>query len=84
MTKRMSYTVGFKLKAIELAEATSNRNVGKELGINESLCGIGGRKKRNKSNYQEQCNLYSVKNLQSFLIYLYSCATYTPVNTVVR
>ena len=39
MTKRMSYTciVGFKLKAVELAEATSNRNAGKELGINEKL-----------------------------------------------
>ena len=31
MTKRTTYTVGFKLKAIELAEATSNRNAGKEL-----------------------------------------------------
>ena len=37
MTKRMSYTVCFKLKAVELAEATSNRNAGKELGINEKL-----------------------------------------------
>ena len=38
MTKRMSYTVGFKLKTIELAEATSNRNARKELGINEKAC----------------------------------------------
>ena len=29
--------VSFKLKAIELAEATSNRNAGKQLGINEKL-----------------------------------------------
>ena len=28
----LQYTVGFKHKAIELAEATSNRNAGKELG----------------------------------------------------
>ena len=33
----MSNTVHFKLKVIELAEATSNRNAGKELGINEKL-----------------------------------------------
>ena len=33
----MSNTVCFKLKVIELAEATSNRNAGKELGINEKL-----------------------------------------------
>ena len=33
----VKYTVGFKLKTIELAEATSNRNAGKELGINEKL-----------------------------------------------
>ena len=33
----MSYTVGFKLKAVELAEAISNRNAGKESGINEKL-----------------------------------------------
>ena len=37
MTKRISYTVRFKLKVVELAEATSNRNAGKELGINEKL-----------------------------------------------
>ena len=37
MTKQMSYTVGFMLKAIELAEATINMNAGKELGINEKL-----------------------------------------------
>ena len=37
MTKRMNYTVGFKLKAIELAVATSNRNAAKELEINEKL-----------------------------------------------
>ena len=37
MTKRTSYTVGFKLKAVKLAETTSNRNAGKELGINEKL-----------------------------------------------
>ena len=37
MTKRMSYTDSFKHKAVELAEATSNRNAGKELGINEKL-----------------------------------------------
>ena len=44
MTKRMSYTDGFKRntdgfkhKTVELAEATSNRNAGKELGINEKL-----------------------------------------------
>ena len=35
MTKLMSYIFGFKLEAIELAEATSNRDAGKELGINE-------------------------------------------------
>ena len=33
----MSYTDGFKRKTVELAEATSNRNAGKELGINEKL-----------------------------------------------
>ena len=36
MTKQMSYTVGFKLKSVELAEANSNignRNAGKELGM---------------------------------------------------
>ena len=78
MTKRMSYTVGFKLKAIELAEATSNRNVGRELEINESLCGIGGRKKRNKSNYQEQCDLYSVK------VFFTKVYTYTHVRLILR
>ena len=36
----MSYTVGFELKAIELAEATSNRNAG-------GMCRIGRRKRRN-------------------------------------
>ena len=50
MTKRMSYTVGFKFKAIELAEA-SNRNAGKELGINEKLV-QDWRKK--KTDYEEQ------------------------------
>ena len=29
----MSYAVGFKLKVVELAEATSNRNAGKELVV---------------------------------------------------
>ena len=33
----MSYTVCFKLKAVELAEATSNRNAAKELGIKKKL-----------------------------------------------
>ena len=33
MTKRMSYTVSLKLKAVELAEANSNRNAGKDLGM---------------------------------------------------
>ena len=37
MTKQLSYIFGFKLKAVELAEATSNRNAGKELGITEKL-----------------------------------------------
>ena len=38
MTKRISYTVGFKFKVVELADAiTSNRNAGNELGINEKL-----------------------------------------------
>ena len=37
MTKRMSYTDGFMHKAVELAEATSNSNAGKELGFNEKL-----------------------------------------------
>ena len=37
MVKRTSHTASFKLKAIELAEATSNRNAGKELGIKEKL-----------------------------------------------
>ena len=37
MTKRMSYTVSFKLKAVELAGTTSNRNTGKEIGINKKL-----------------------------------------------
>ena len=51
MTKRISYTVRFKLKVVELAEATtSNRNAGKELGINEKLV-------------QELCDLYSIKIL---------------------
>ena len=36
MTKRMSYTVGFKFKVIELTEVISNRNAGKDLGINEN------------------------------------------------
>ena len=56
MTKRMSYTciVAFKLKAIELAEATSNRNAGKELGINEKLVRDRRKKKTELVNYQEQ------------------------------
>ena len=33
----LNSTSSFKLKVIELAEATSNRNAGKELGINEKL-----------------------------------------------
>ena len=37
MTKEMSYMDGFKHKAVELAEATNNRNAGKELGINKKL-----------------------------------------------
>ena len=37
MIKRMSYTFCFKLKAVELDEAISTRNAGKELGINEKL-----------------------------------------------
>jgi len=35
--KRLSYTVGCKLKAVELVEATNNRSGGKTLGINEKL-----------------------------------------------
>ena len=35
-------------KAVELAEATSNRNAGKELGINEKLVQDGGRKRWSK------------------------------------
>ena len=62
MTKQMGYTVCLKLKAVALAEATSNRNAGKELGINEKLV-RDWRKK--KTNYQEQCDLYSVKNSKS-------------------
>ena len=45
MTKRMSYTVSFKLKAVELAEATSNWKAGKELGINEKLVRYWRKKK---------------------------------------
>ena len=45
MTKRMSYTVCFKLKAVKLAEATSNRNAGKELGIKEQLVRVWRKKK---------------------------------------
>ena len=74
----MSYTVCFKLKAVDLAEA-SNRNAGKELGINENLCGI---EDGVKSNFQEQCDLYSVKNLNTFFFTKVWGATYTPVNTV--
>jgi len=37
MPKRLSCTVGYKLKAVELAEATNNRSAGKTLGINEKL-----------------------------------------------
>ena len=44
----------FKLKAIELAEATSNRNAGKELVINKKLVCDWRKKKGNYSNYQEQ------------------------------
>ena len=58
MTKRMSYTctVCFKLKAIELAEATSNRNAGKELGIHEKLELVRDRRKKKMElvTYQEQ------------------------------
>ena len=46
MSKRMSYTVSFKLKAIELAEATSNRNVGKQLGMCETLVQDWRKKKK--------------------------------------
>ena len=47
MTKKMRYTVSFKLQAIELAEATSIRNAGKELGVNEKLMRDWRKKRRN-------------------------------------
>ena len=53
-------------KAVALAEATNNRNAEKELGIQEKLV-RDWRKK--KTNYQEQCDLYSVKNLNQFFVH---------------
>ena len=66
MTKQIGYTVSLKLKAVKVAEAISNRNAGKELGIKEKHV----RDWRNKkTNYQEQCDLYSVKNLNQFFVH---------------
>ena len=47
MTKKMSYTISFKLQAIDLAEATSIRNAGKELGVNEKLVPDWRKKRQN-------------------------------------
>ena len=37
VTKRMSYTVAFKLQVVELAEKSGNRSAAREHGINEKL-----------------------------------------------
>ena len=37
MAKQRSYTAGYKLKAVELAESSGNRSAGKDLGINKKL-----------------------------------------------
>ena len=37
MAKRRSYTAGYKLKAVELAESSGNRSAGKDLGMNKNL-----------------------------------------------
>ena len=85
MTKRMTYTVGFKFKAIELAEATSNRNTEKELGINEKLCGIGGRKRRNSSNYQEQAERFEEVHWPELEVFRRpNNTTYTPLKIEIK
>ena len=60
MTKRISYTIRFKLKVVELAEATSNRNTGKELGINEKLV-RDWRKRKMKSSQTTKSSVTPLK-----------------------
>ena len=67
MTKRISDTVCFKLKVVELAEATSNKNA---WDSTKGLCGIGERKDGVKSNVKSNATyVYSVKFLN--LIFLH-------------
>ena len=82
MTKLMSYTFVFKLKAIELAEATSNRYARKELGINEKL--VRDWRKKKTELVKQHSDLEEVRWPELEVLRHPNNATYTPLKIEIK